>query len=314
MMPYRRAQYLMGTTIEVVVHADEPLASVASAFAFDELERIERVFNIHDPDSELSAVNRNAARSAVHVSKTVFDVVTRALELSESSGGDFSIALGPMMALWKQAGETGRFPTDLELGEALDRSDFRHVRTDASARSIAFVREGMRLDLGGIVKGYAVDRARDALVRSGISRAMISAGESSLSVFEGPDDDPWRVGVRHPADEERIVGVLELSSTGVSTSGTYERGVVVNGRPLSHVIDPRTGLPLEGAVGATAVCPSAELAEVVSTMLLLRGCQEAIAVCDRNGWEAEGVTVRSIDRAAGVQVEQTSGFALRVCS
>lgn len=314
MTQFRRIQYLMGTTIEIVAYAEERVAAHALELAFAEFERIERTFTLHDPGSELSQVNRAAAESPVSVSGQMFDVVERAIALCAQSDGAFSITLGALSALWKRCLELERFPSADEIRSANEQSDWRCVRLDPANRTIAFDRAGLRLDLGGFVKGYAVDRARDALVRGGVTRAMISAGESSLSVHEEPGDEGWRIGVRHPADETRLVGVLDLRSTCVSTSGTYERRSLLDGRTVSHLIDPTSGRAIEGLSGATAVCKSAEMAEVASKMLLLRGCRDALSICDQLRWDVEGLTVRSHARTSTVEVEQSEGLGLTVFS
>lgn len=311
MSELRRAQYLMGTTVEIVAYADESTAGAAVGAAFDEFERLERAFNPFDPASELARVNRSAAAGPVEVSEEVFGVVARGLEYCERSEGCFSIALGPVARLWVACAEEDRLPTEPELDTARASADYREVRLDPAARTVSFGRPGMALDLGGLVKGYAVDLAREALGRNGVERAYVSAGESSIAAFERPGDAPWRVGVRHPADVRRLAAVVSLSSQSISTSGTYERGSTIRGRWFSHMIDPRTGLPVEEAASATAVCASGEWAEVASKLLLLRGCERGIEACDALGWSVEGATVRP-GGDTGVYVEYSSGLQIEV--
>lgn len=314
MTPFRRTQYLMGTTVEIVAFARDAAAREGAAAAFDVFERIERACSLHDPASELSRVNASAAEGPVAVSEDVFETIARALELAAASRGCFSVALGPLSDLWRRCADEDRFPADRELEDAMAKCAPCAIALDARLRTIAFDRPGVRIDLGGFAKGLAVDRALEALATCGVGRAMIDAGQSSIGVVEGPSDGPWRIGVRHPSAPDRLVGILSLRSTALSTSGTAERWAQIRGRRLSHLIDPRTGWPVEGAVAATVVCPSAAIAEAASKMLLLLGCREGIAHCDANGWDVDGATVRVPDGASDAVIESSDGLALDVLS
>ena len=312
MTELRRAQYVMGTCVEIVAHA--PAASPAEAaldLAFAEFERLERVFSVFDPRSELSRVNREAAERPATVSEETFAVVARALEYAASSGGCFSIALAPIVRIWSACEAENRAPAASEIAEALARSDYREVRLDATSLTIAFERPGMGLDLGGFVKGYAADLAAAALRRGGVERAFVSAGESSVVGFSA-DATPWRVGLRHPSGGEQLLGVLSLADRALSSSGTGERGFEVAGRRISHLVDPRTGAPLEGVLSATAVTDSAERAEVASKMLVFTGCERGVARCDENGWDVEGLLAVADERTGRVRYEYSSDFPVEI--
>ena len=185
------------------------------------------------------------------------------------------------------------------------------MRLDPQARTIAFDEPGMGLDLGGFVKGYATDLAATELRRGGVTRAFVSAGESSVACFSD-SAEPWRVALRHPSGDEQILGVLSVADRALSTSGTGERGFLVAGRRVSHLVDPRTGEPLEGVISATALTDSAERAEVVSKMLVFLGCERAVVACDANGWDVEGFTAIAGEHASGVRYEYTSDFPVEI--
>jgi thiamine biosynthesis lipoprotein len=302
----------MGTCVEIVARACKAApAESAVERAFREFERLERAFSRFDPRSELSRVNREADRGPVAVADETFAVVERALAYSASSGGCFSIALAPLVRLWSACEAENRAPGDREVAEALARSDYRDVRLDAAARTIAFSRPRMGLDLGGFVKGYAVDLAVAALREGGVAGAFVSAGESSVAGFSD-DASPWRVGVRHPSDGDELLGVITLAGRALSTSGTGERGFEVAGRRVSHLVDPRTGEPLEGSRAATAVTDSAERAEVASKMLVFLGCERAVAACDANGWDVEGFGAVADERTGRVRYEYSSDFPVEI--
>lgn len=300
----------MGTTVEVIAYADDATTRVAVDDAFAQFERLQRAFDPFDEASELSHVNASAADAPVEVSPEVFDVVARGLDYCARSQGCFSIALGPLARLWAISAERDRLPTDDDVEDARRRSGFRDVRLDSSDRTISFDTPGMALDLGGLVKGYATDLAREALVRGGVERAYVSAGESSVAVVDQRGGAPYRIGVRHPSDDQRLAGALSVSNGAVSTSGTYERGYVVEGRRFSHLLDPRSFAPVEQTIAATVVCDSGERAEVASKLLLFLGCERGIEACDALCWTVEGATFEP--DGAGVRVQYSSGLQIEI--
>lgn len=308
----RRLQYLMGTEVEIIVDAPEPTASVAVEEAFRAIERIERRFSRFDESSDIARVNRDAGSMPVKVSREVAEVVSRGLVYSRVSRDCFSIALAPLSALWRRAADESRLPGDREIAAARELADWRGVRVDRVGCSIAFARPGMALDLGGLVKGYAVDAAREALLGCGVERALVSAGESSIWAFERPSDSPWAIGVRHPGSDASLVGTLRISNQALSTSGTSARGFEIDGVRFSHLVDPRTGRPFSAEKSATAVCNSAMLAEVASKILLLEGCERGIRTCDENGWEIEGATCSCESSGPGVWTRHSHGLDLDV--
>lgn len=308
MIETRGARYVMGTVVEITVWADDGLGLEAVDRAFAEFERLEKLYSRFDPESELSRINREAARRPVTVSDEIFDAIERALGYATHARGCFSISLGPIADVWRAAAERQSAPDERELRDAVARSDYRRVCLDRPTRSVTFCVEGMSLDLGGFAKGVAVDRAVALLKQSGVARAVVNAGESSIAVFGATPSDQdagATIGARHPRQPERLAAAIRLRAGALSTSGTTERGVLVDGRWFSHVFDPRSGMPVDGASSATAVAGSAELAEVASKILLLLGCEAGIAACDEAGWAVEGLCLRADEHSAGVFVEHS---------
>ena len=313
----RHAQYLMGTIVEITaeVAGDESAALALTRQAMAEFERLERMLSRHDPRSELSRVNREASYDSVGVSAECCSIISRGLEYSAQSGGCFSVTLAPLVKLWDGCVAAQRWPDREEVEMALALSDYRLVEVDPVADVIHFNRPGVALDLGGFAKGYAVDRAAAMLRRRGqkygITRATINAGTSSFAAIDlAGGGEVAKIGLRHPADRRRLVGVLSITGQSLSTSGTGESGHNLAGRFLSHLIDPRTGYPVERLASATAVCASAARAEVVSKMLLLLGCEPGLAACDAQGWDVEGVTAEACvnDRGLRLNYSNALGF------
>jgi FAD:protein FMN transferase len=276
--------------------------------ALERFEFLEKKFSRFDPESELSKVNSQAGTEPAEVSAEFFEVISQGIEYSQRSEGAFSIALAPLTQLWMRCAEEGRFPVDREVNEARRRCDFRCIKLDREKQTIQFDARGAGLDLGGLVKGYAVDEAKKILQSNRVSRALINAGNSSLSVFAPGGGKPHCIGLRHPSREKRLAGILLLANGSLSTSGTYERGWQFRGRRVSHLIDPRTGTPLQRMSSATALCESALLAEVVSKVLLFHGCQPGIALCDGNGWAVEGAVLEARESEQDSWLERSTDF------
>jgi FAD:protein FMN transferase len=296
----RQAQYVMGTIVEITaeVRGNESIALALTQRAMAEFKRLERMLSRHDPESELSRANREASYGPVVVSAECCTIISQGLEYSAQSGGCFSVTLAPLVKLWDRCVATQMWPDREEVEMALTLSDYRLIEVDPAANTIHFDRPGVALDFGGFAKGCAVDRAAAVLRRRGekcgITRATINAGTSSFAVIDLADGgEALKIGLRHPADRRRLAGVLWLTGQSLSTSGTGESGHNLAGRFLSHLIDPRTGYPVERLASATVVCASAARAEVVSKMLLLLGCESGLAACDFLGWDVEGLTAEA---------------------
>jgi thiamine biosynthesis lipoprotein len=291
-------------------HTSAAASDVATTVrqAFERFEFLEKKFSRFDPESELSKVNSQAGTEPVEVSAEFFEVVSQGIEYSQRSEGAFSVALAPLTRLWMRCIEEERFPGDREVNEAQRHCDFRCIKLDRAKQTIQFGARGAGLDVDGLVKGFAVDEAKKILQSGGVSRGLISAGNSSLSVFAAGGGKPHCIGLRHPSREKRLAGTLLLANGSLSTSGTYERGWQFRGRNVSHLIDPRTGTPLQRMSSATALCESALLAEVASKVLLFHGCRSGVAVCDANGWAVEGAVLEARESEQDSWLERSNDF------
>jgi len=224
-------------------------------------------------DSEVGRFNAAPPGPAVEVSKWLSTCLRVSEELNEISGGAFDPSAGPLMDLWGFRSRQGRLPTAAELDSVLallggyDHDPFR--------RTLTKTRDGTRLDLGGIAKGFAVDRAVANLVEFGTSSALIDLGGNVFALGLPTGSDAWRVGVRDPHDPDRHLATFTMVNRAAATSGAYERFVEIDGRRYGHVMNPATGRPAEGLLSATAVCRSATLADGLSTTLFALGPEGA---------------------------------------
>jgi thiamine biosynthesis lipoprotein len=277
-----RAYYLMGTLVQLEAAGPDSILDRAMDRAYGELERVDRLMSLYRPESELSRLNREGAGTPFPLSRSTFEVLQAALALAKESGGAFDPTVGPLRELW-QSRESP--PSKAEIERALAQVGYRQLVLDASQPAVSFRSPGVRVDLNGIAKGYAVDRALAAFRETGAVEAWVSLGESSLGSYGARRE----IAIRDPERPERQAARFRLDSGTVSTSGGYERGFNYGARGYAHVLDPRSGWPLERAVSATVVAREGEgmLADALSTAGLVLEPEEALALWRR--FQVEGI-------------------------
>jgi FAD:protein FMN transferase len=257
--PHRQVRKIMGTFCEIqVYHADAPLAERVIADALDEMQRVDRLLSNYDPASELSAMNRDAARAPFRASDELFGFVQRCQDYFTATQGAFDPTVGPLVRAWGFFAPRPAKPTNAQIAAAKAASGFGRIRLDRAARTVSYTVPGLELDPGGIGKGYAVDKAAGVLRRAGIAAALVSAGGSTLYAIGHPPDRPaWTLGIGDPSDRERPVRIVHLRDASVSTSGVSQKFVVVDGHRYSHIFDPRSGDPVEGMCQVSVVADNA---------------------------------------------------------
>ncbi len=262
---YVRSRYLMGTPIEIKARgADEAATQAAINAAYDEIARLARLMSHWRTDSQLARINAEAGKAPVVVAPEVLDVIERAIGASRVTGGAFDITMQSVGSLWGIDGEHPRVPSKQEIQEALRHVGYRHVRVDEAARTVFLDEAGVRIGLGGIAKGYAVDRAVTKLRERGIRSAVVNAG-GDMALLGTDGDRPWRVGIKDPWHPERTLGWFYASDTTVHTSGDYERFIVVGKKRYHHILNPKDGYPARAARSVTVVTPDGTLGDALST-------------------------------------------------
>ncbi|MEK7409757.1 MAG: FAD:protein FMN transferase [Acidobacteriota bacterium] len=246
----------MGSTFSVVLYGDnrERMEGAVEA-AFAEVRRLDRMLSNYRPNSEWSRVNREAAAGPVRVSEELFNLLAACQEYSRRSEGAFDISVGALMKVWGFYRGDGRLPGREEVAGALKQAGYRQVVLNAEDRTVRFSQPGLEIDPGGIGKGYAVDRMIAVLKEQGIGSALVSAAGSSIYALGGPAGEPrgWEVRIRDPKDETTTVEQLYLKDASLSTSGSYEKFFVAEGKTYSHIMDPRTGYPAQGTLSVSVV-------------------------------------------------------------
>ena len=249
------SRYAMGSlyVIEAWGEDRERLQKVLTE-ALDEVDRLDRLLSHYKSESELSRVNREAWPGPVKADPELFDLLEASLGYSQASAGAFDITVGPLMRAWGFFRGEGRYPTDPERLEARASIGYRKVRLDRFARTVTFTHRGVEFDLGGIGKGYAVDRAGAILRRAGVNSALISAGGSSiLAIGHPPGQSAWTVSLQDPYGLGSPAHEVQLRDEALSVSGSAEKFFVLNGRRYSHIMDPRTGHPVESVLSVAVI-------------------------------------------------------------
>jgi FAD:protein FMN transferase len=271
--------------------ADEPAARAAFEEIVREFVRLEALMSVWHPGSDVQRINQAAGKQAVKVSDEVRTVLKQARQASEWTGGKFDITFGALSDLWKfDHDQDDRVPNGDDIRKRLPLIDYTAVEVDDRAGTVYLPRAGMRVHLGGIGKGYAIDRAAALLRDRGFHDFMIRSG-GDLYVGGHRGDRPWRVGIRDPRGAaDQIFASLDLSDGTFSTSGDYERFFTAGGRRYHHILDPDLGQPARGCRSVTIVTNRAVTADVLSTGVFVLGPTDGMALIERLP-EVEGVIV-----------------------
>lgn len=268
----------MGTPVRVeLAHADRAQAARAAAAVMEEMHRIDRAMSPFKPESELSRINREAVDTAVAIGEEMFDLIGRSIAISHWSGGAFDITFSSVGHLYDYRNRVR--PSDDQLAAALPGVDYRHIVLDPQRRTIRFRRSGVRIDLGGIAKGYAVDNCIRLLRSFEVRNAMVSAGGDSR-VLGDRDGRPWIIGIRDPRRADSMIAKLPLIDAAISTSGDYERYFDEAGARHHHILDPRTGRSATGVRAVTVIGPDTVTTEGVSKTVFVKGLRDGLRLVE----------------------------------
>jgi len=232
--------------------------------------------SVHRSDSEIAQVNAGAQGSPAAISPELFHVLVAADEIARLSEGAFDVTIRPLADLWGFIWKEYRLPTEAELKAVLPQVNYRSVTLNRTERTVQLLKPGVSLDLGGIGKGYAVDRAIEALVELGITNAMVKAGGDLRVIGSPPGQTHWEVQLEDPAKQGRRV-TIPLRDAALSTSGNYENYFEVDGKRYSHILDPRTGLPVAGIASCTVIAPTCMESDAWATACFVMGVEKSLA-------------------------------------
>jgi len=284
--PLSRTEHVLGTQCAITLYDHASAGSLDSCFA--RLREINARMSVRDPGSELDAVNDAAGKGAVPVTDDVFAVVRRALELARLSNGLFDPTVGPLVRLWGINTDHARVPSPAEVKAALSLVSWKDVVMDDTARTIELRRPAMSLDVGGVAKGYAADEMVRILAQKGARSAIIDLGGNVFAMGSKPDGGPWSIGIQDSwGTRGALLGVVQVRNRTVVTSGVYERFFQENGKRFHHIMDTRTGFPVDnGIVSATVVADTSFAADGMTLTLLSMGPGRGLALAHRLGLAA----------------------------
>ncbi len=268
----KRTTLLMGGRFDITIVANDSLTAGQNIdTCIKEISRIEYLISDWKPQTQVSEVNRNAGIRPVKVSPEVFALTRRAIRLSKITNGAFDISFAAMDRIWKFDGSMTAMPTPQAIKKSVEKVGYRNIILDSKNSTVFLKRKGMKIGFGALGEGYAADRCREMMLAKGIKAGIVNGSGDMSTWGRQPDGSPWNAGVTNPMHEDTIFAVVPLRQSAVVTSGSYEKFVVFNGKRYAHIINPATGYPATGTSSVTIFGPSAEVANGLSTSIMVLG-------------------------------------------
>lgn len=301
---YKESRIVMDTFCTItVVSPSRKEAKEAIAAGFTEIKRLEQLLNFFSADSEVTALNRASGREPVKVSRDALDVIKKTVEIANYTDGAFDPTIGPLMRLWgfERQNPEPSIPLENKIKDALRFVDYKKIKINDLASQIFLEEKGMEIDLGGIAKGYAADRAIEAIKAKGIKAALVAIAGDIKTFGLKPDLQPWKIGIQNPRpktekDEdlakggegglsEDIFASLYIKDKAISTSGDYQRFFIQNGKQYHHILNPGTGYPAAGVISVSIIAPEGYMADGLSTGIFVLGPDKGIKLLESMGFD-----------------------------
>ncbi|MBH0202387.1 MAG: FAD:protein FMN transferase [Nitrospira sp.] len=304
----KRTQMHMGTLVAITaVASNKAVGDRAIQAGFDEVKRLDQLLSTWRADSELSHVNAEAGHQPVRVSRETVELLVRSIEMAQLTNGGFNIAVGPAIDAWSFT-ERQQILADEELRRLKPLVDWRSIQIDRPKRTIYLPREGMRIDVGGIGKGYAADRAAERMKQEGATGGVVALSGDIKTFGVLPDRQGFPVGIRHPREEGVLIAVIDLKDEAVSTAGDYERFFEREGIRYHHILDPHTLQPARACQSVTVIAKEGTVADGLDTGIFVLGPEQGMALVER----LPGVEAIIVDQEGRVTV--SSGLRDRLRS
>ena len=278
----KKTTLLMGGRFDITVIAKDSLTAVQSIETIiTEITRIENLISDWKPASQVSEVNRNAGISPVKVDREVFELTQRAIKLSKLTNGAFDISFAAMDKIWKFDGSMKTMPTKEAISKSVEKVGYKNIILDSIQSTIFLKLKGMKIGFGALGEGYATDRCRDIMLAKGIKSGIVNASGDMTTWGKQSNGKDWNIGITNPFHPDDVFAVVPLNEGAVTTSGSYEKFVVLNGKRFSHIINPATGYPATGLCSVTVFGPKAEIANGFSTSLMVMGRKAGIDLINK---------------------------------
>lgn len=265
---------MLGSPFEVTVVANDTIqanAYIDSAIA--EVKRIENLISDWIPTTQISAVNANAGKTPVKVDDEVFELVQRAIKISNLTSGAFDISYASMDKIWKFDGSMKEMPAEEAIKKSVAKIGYQNIILNENEKTIFLKMEGMKLGLGGIGQGYIADKIKALLQSKGCTSGIVNVSGDINTWGKQPDGQPWTIGIINPMNKNKVFATFPLIDSAVETSGSYEKYVKFNGIRYSHIIDPRTGYPAQGIVSVSVFAKQTEIADALATGIFVLGIE-----------------------------------------
>ena len=269
---YKRKVSMLGSPFEITVVAkDSVQGKKFTDIAINEVKRIENQISDWIPTTQISLVNKNAGIQAVKVDTEVFELVERAIKISQLTEGAFDISYASMDKIWKFDGSMKEMPSEEAIKKSVAKIGYKNIILNKVDQSIFLKLPGMKLGLGGIGQGYIADKVKAVLIANGCSSGIVNVSGDINAWGKQSNQNPWTVGIVNPINKNKVFATFPLENSSVETSGNYEKYVMFNGIRYSHIIDPRTGYPATGIVSVSVFSKQTEIADALATGIFVLG-------------------------------------------
>ena len=266
----------MGTRFEITLVSTQEAANQYLNAAQGEIERIERLISSWDANSQTAEINRQAGIKPVKVAKELYDLIARSIEISKITQGAFDISYAALDPVWFFDGRMKAVPSESQRLKSVQNIGFKDLVLNAKEQTVYLPKKGMKIGFGAIGKGYAADATKKLMKSLGVSSGIINASGDLTSWGKKPDGTDWQVGISNPENPAKVFSWFPVRDAAVATSGNYEKYVTLEGKQYSHIMDPRTGMPVSGIKSVTVFAPNAELADAFATAVFIMGIDTGI--------------------------------------
>jgi FAD:protein FMN transferase len=309
---FSQRQLHMGVEFEIVVYAtDSQAADKAFAAGYERIAQLDRILSDYDAESELSRLSASTpSKEPIAVSDDLWAVLSHAQSVSKRSDGAFDVSIGPLTKLWRRARRQKEPPTSEQIARARESVGYQNIRLDADRQAVTLTRPAMRLDLGGIAKGFAAEEALAAIGKLGICRALVRAS-GDIAVGEPPPGETgWRIGIAPLDAEQAPTRFVSLANRAISTSGDSRQHLMVNGKRYSHIIDPQTGWGVEGRSSVTVIARRGIEADSVASAVSVLGPQAGLRLIEDTPDAAALIVTESADGQQTYRSQRFKDFEL----
>lgn len=284
---FTKKSFLLGSPFEITVVAKDTVqATNYTELAIKEVKRIENLISDWIPTTQISQINKNAGISPVKVNAEVYNLIERAIKISNLTNGAFDISYASIDKIWKFDGSMKKMPTDQEIKKSVEKIGYKNIILNKTDTTVFLKNKGMKLGLGGIGQGYIADKIKELLQKEKCVAGLVNVSGDINTWGKMPNGNNWTIGIINPMNKNKVFATFPLIDSAVETSGSYEKFVTFNGKRYSHIIDPRTGYPSSGIVSVSVFAKQTEIADALATGIFVLGTDVGLDLVNQlNGIE-----------------------------